>query len=773
MRRPLSWSAAVVAVVCVTLAGIGASGTAGAAVTGPVAAAARAGVITTVAGGVGGPAAGRKVAVNQPCGLASGRRSVYVTESAGDVVRRLDPASGLLSTVAGSGPTGLHGLNNPCGVAVDAAGNLIVANTGNNVLRVIAARSGVFYGKKMRAGRSYAIGRGSFSAPEAVTVDRHGNLLVTSQTGFTNVDDTASAVVSVLAGARGSFYGQQMVPGHVYPLAGQDCPGAGNPGCTPGLTGDGGPALAATFGTDLWGVTPDRSGNVVIADTDDGRIRVVAERSGMFYGQAMTAGDIYSVAGGGTGGLGDGGPASQATLSSPQGVAFDSAGNVVLSDSGDGRVRVVAAATGAFYGQQMTGGDIYTIAGGGTGGLGDGGPAGQGTLSSPQGVAFDRAGDVVIADTGDLRVRVVAAATGRFYGQKMTAGHIYTIAGNGQASYSGDGGLPTRAQLSAPSGLAVGLGGFIVVGDTGSNRVRVIAGRTGVFYGMKMTARHIYTVAGTGAYGNSGDGGPGTSAELANPGGVAVDHAGNILVSEVGSRTRVIANRTGRFYGRQMTAGYIYTLAGGGFGLAVDRYGNLLMATFGPVRVVAGRTGTFYGQRMTAGHLYTLRPKPCCRGELPLAIAVAVDHAGNVIVVGVPTPINPVLGIIAVKAGRFYGREMKPHHYYPLITGRLESPSAVTVDAAGNLLIADSGNNAVKVLAERSGTFYGVKMRAGHLYRVAGNGIPDPHGNIGQYSGDGGPATKARLFAPCGIAAYGKNLLVLDCHNNRVREVSG
>ena len=182
------------------------------------------------------------------------------------------------------------------------------------------------------------------------------------------------------------------------------------------------------------------------------------------------------------------------------------------------------------------------------------------------------------------------------------------------------------------------------------------------------------------------------------------------------------------------------------------------------VFVVAGRTGTFYGQRMTAGHLYRLPRSSCCIGGID---AVAVDHAGNVIVVG------GIVGVIAEKGGRFYGRAMKPVHFYTVISGRLDSPWGVAVDAAGNLLIADSGDDAVKVLAERSGTFCGVKMRAGHLYRVAGNGIPDPRANIGQFSGDGGPATRARLFDPCGIAAYGKNLLVLDCHNNRVREVSG
>ena len=97
---------------------------------------------------------------------------------------------------------------------------------------------------------------------------------------------------------------------------------------------------------------------------------------------------------------------------------------------------------------------------------------------------------------------------------------------------------------------------------------------------------------------------------------------------------------------------------------------------------------------------------------MPIAIAVAVDHTGNVIVLGCECSPNPLLGIIAVKAGRFYGRAMKPDHFYTLmnytpITGRLESPSAVAVDAAGNLLIADSGDNAVKVLAEQGSWIQG------------------------------------------------------------------
>src|SRR5262249_8858845 len=139
------------------------------------------------------------------------------------------------------------------------------------------------------------------------------------------------------------------------------------------------------------------------------------------------AGDIYTVAGGGTQGLGDGGPATSAQLSSPSGTAADSAGNLLIADTGDSRIRVVAAQSGTFYGQAMTTGDVYTVAGGGTQGRGDGGPPPSAELSAPETLAVDGAGNLVIADSDNGRIRVVAAKTGTFYGQAMTAGNIYTV----------------------------------------------------------------------------------------------------------------------------------------------------------------------------------------------------------------------------------------------------------------------------------------------------------------------------------------------------------
>ena len=230
---------------------------------------------------------------------------------------------------------------------------------------------------------------------------------------------------------------------------------------------------------------------------------------------------------------------------------MDGAGNLLIADFYNERIRVVAASTGTFYGRPMTAGDIYTVAGDGTYGFsGDGGPATSAALAAPQGVAVDAAGNLLIAAEVNFRVRVVAASTGTFYGRPMTAGDIYTVAGDGSSGFSGDGGPATRAELNLPGGVAADSAGNLLIADTGNQRVRVVAASTGTFYGRPMTAGDIYTVAGNGQATYSGDGGPAARAELGGPQGVAVDAAGNLLIADTGNqRVRVVAASTGTFYG--------------------------------------------------------------------------------------------------------------------------------------------------------------------------------------------------------------------------------
>jgi trimeric autotransporter adhesin len=124
----------------------------------------------------------------------------------------------------------------------------------------------------------------------------------------------------------------------------------------------------------------------------------------------------------------------------------------------------------------MTAGDIYTIAGGGDSGLGDGGPATSAELNTPTGVTVDAAGNVVIADSGDSRIRVVAQSDGTFYGVSMSTGDIYTVAGNGRFGYYGDNRLAINAELNAPSAVAVDLDGGLLIADSGNDRIRLVNG---------------------------------------------------------------------------------------------------------------------------------------------------------------------------------------------------------------------------------------------------------------------------------------------------------
>ena len=770
-----------------------------------------AGVISTVAGGVGGPARAIRVAVT-PCGVSFGAGRLYV--AAGSTVRAVTRGTGQLTTPAGTGLPGVLGDRGPaaqavlvgaCGVAVDGAGNLLIADTTDERIRVVAASTGTFYGKAMTAGDIYTVagdGRRAFSGdggpatgaalhyPADVAVDGAGNLAIA---------DSSNQRIRVVAASTGTFYGQAMTAGDIYTVAGDGAKG---------FAGDGGPATGAEL-NDPAGVAVDPAGNLVIADKANQRVRLVAASTGTFYGQAMTAGHIYTVAGTGTAGFsGDGGPGTSAELNGPAGVAVDPAGNLLIAASASNRVRVVAASTGTFYGQAMTTGDIYTVAGGGTN-RGDGGPATQARLLQPSGIAVDGTGNLLIADTFHYRVRVVAASTGTFFGRPMTAGDIYTVAGDGTAGYSGDGSLATHAELSVPEGVAVDHAGNLAAADAFNQRIRLMAATTGTFFDRAMTAGDVYTVAGDGVNGYSGDGGPATRAEFSYPGAIAVDGAGSLVVADTQNmRIRVVAARTGTFYGQAMTAAHIYTVAGDGMqgfsgdggpatsaeldyprGIAVDGTGNLLIGDSlnNRVRVVAARTGTFYGKPMAAGDIYTIAGTgtggfsgdggPATSAELSDPTGVAVDGAGNLLIADFD---NCRIRVVAASTGTFYGQAMTAGHIYtvagngirglsgdggPATSAEMNDPGGAAMDPAGNLVIADSFNGRIRVVAASSGTFYGQAMTAGNIYTVAGGGV--------RGLGDGGPATSAMLSEPGAVALDPQaNLVISDDLDNRIRIVT-
>ena len=265
-----------------------------------------------------------------------------------------------------------------------------------------------------------------------------------------------------------------------------------------GFLGDGSSATDANL-AGPYSVAVDSSGNVYIADSFNNRIRKVAN------------GSISTIAGSATAGFdGDGKSATDAKLNSAVGVAVDSSGNVFIADTNNNVIR------------KVTGGTISTVVGSNTAPSpygGDASGASGAYIFRPTAIAFDGAGNYYIADTGNARIRKVGKD-----------GNINTFAGTSISGYNLDGVLATSAEVNNPQALATDSLGNLYIADTNNHRIRMIT-PDGI----------ISTIAGTGAPGFSGDGGPANKARVNNPKGVAVDSAGNVYISDTfNNRIRMI-----------------------------------------------------------------------------------------------------------------------------------------------------------------------------------------------------------------------------------------
>jgi uncharacterized protein (TIGR03437 family) len=474
--------------------------------------------------------------------LVDSAGGIYFSEFAGQRVRRIGP-DGSVTLVAGTGVAGSNGdggaanlaqLSYPAGLAMDAAGNLYIGDSGNNKIRRISG------------GKISTVVAGPLSTPTGVAVDAAGDLYVADAGNQRIRKLTPAGAVTTI------------------PVAARD-------------------------------IALDGNGNLLAA-------------GGAHVYRVLASGAVTTIAGdGGYLFRGDGGPATEARLNSPSGVALDANGNVWIADTGNARVRMVGA-----------GGLINTIVGG----------AGQ--LTSPLEIAFDLNGNLLIADAAGFRVRELLASQNA----------LVSAAGTGTPGMGGDGLPATASSLNIPNGVA-STGGATLIADTGNHRIQRILG-SGL----------VSTVVGNGQAGFNGDG-AGQGVQLQSPAGICVDSAGNLFIADTGN------NRI-----RKQTAdGTVTTVAGpGGLnaprGVAVDAAGNLWIADTGNHRVlvlppggamtvVADQLQSPVGLAISAGSgavyvadagsslVMQLSPGPASLTELPTPITVV--NAATLL----PGPVAP------------------------------------------------------------------------------------------------------------------------------------
>jgi uncharacterized protein (TIGR03437 family) len=429
-------------------------------------------------GGDGGQAA--NALFFQPDGLAiDGAGNVYVADRQNDRIRKINP-QGVIATVAGSAKFGLAGdggqatsaaLNAPESLALAADGTLYIADSDNFRIRAVNPTTGVIR-TAAGGGTSFLDGpalQANLELPFGISVDSQGNLLMALFKGRQVRRMTPQGAISSIAGLPPAVSG-----------------------------GDNIPATSATL-LDPWGVTLDTAGNVYIADFVDNRIRKVSPSGtiGTFAGNGLFAVPP------------DGSPATQ--FGSPRGMAFDKIGNLYATSGVGSVVTRIAPNT-----------NVSRVAGGGTGLTGASGNALTAAFRTPWSVTLDPSGNFYVSDTTANRVWRVD-----------TSGIITDLAGTGQPGFSGDGGAGSAALLTYPYQVASDAGGSIYIADSGNHRVRKV-----------LPDGTIVTVAGTGSAGASGDGGPATSAQLGSPFGVAFDAPGNLYIAD-GARVRKVDASTG------------------------------------------------------------------------------------------------------------------------------------------------------------------------------------------------------------------------------------
>lgn len=611
--------------------------------------------------GDGGPAINAQL--NQPSGIAiDAMGDVFIADTLNNAVRLVTP-DGTINTIAGNGLAGYNGdgggatavdpinggiLNHPFGLAVDKKGVLYIADNGNQAVRAVTPDGNIntFAGNQTfnfgYSGDGAVANQSQLTFPTDVAADSSGNIYIADYGNFVIREVTTDGIIHTIAGNNTNTF-----------------------------AGDGGsPTSASLF--QPWGVAVDSSGNIYVSEYGDSRVRKVVTGSG---------GKISTIAGNGTFGFGgDGAAATSAQLDYPRGLCVDASGNVYVADWGNNRIR------------KISGSNIGTAAGNGVlSYAGDGGVATAAQFNAPSAVAVDPAGNIYVADTANNAVR-----------QITSKGTVSTFAGTGAAGFSGDGSAANKAQLNAPQGVAVDSAGNVYIADTGNYRVRVVG-----------TNGNISTFAGNGSPGYAGDGGAATSATFYLPTAVATDKSNNVYVADyqVGVVRKISASGTITTVAGNGSTGYsgdggpaTAAQLNGPSALGLDPAGNLYIAQLGDsrVRMVAtnGIISTIAGNGSDG---YIGEGLPAVSSELAAPAGVVADGNGNVFIAVLGNRVMRVSpdGTLNTIAGN--GLPGYAGDCGPAGGSQVNVPQGVAMDASGNLYVADSGNNAIRLLSAAAG----------------------------------------------------------------------
>ncbi len=643
---------------------------------------------------------------------------LFIADSGDNVIDEVNQSTGAVTIVAGDGTQNYSGdggpataaeLSSPDGLALDGSGDLFIADTDNNAIREVNLQTGIINtvagnGTSGYSGDSGQATAATLNFPNSIALDTSGDLFIA---------DTGNNVVREV----------NLKTGIITTVAGNG---------TAGYSGDSGQATAAEL-NGPGAVAADSSGDLFIADTGNNLIREVKLSSGIITTVAGSYND-------GNGGYsGDGGQATAAELNFPDGVAYSS-GDLFIADADNNVIREVHLGTGI----------ITTVAGNGNAGYsGDGDQATAAELNSPGGVALDSSGDLFIADTYNNVIREVNSSNKT----------IATVAGGDAMGYSGDGGPASDAGLNFPDGIASDASGDLFITDDGNNVVREINATTGV----------ITTIAGNGTYGYSGDTGQATAAELASPDGVVWSSSGDLFIADSGNDvvrevnlttgiiTTIAGNGTGGYSGDGDQATAAELNAPGG--LALDSSGDLFIADSGNnvVREVNLNTGIITTVAGNGTADYSGDGDQATAAELNSPEGVALDNSGDLFIADSSNnairEVNLETGIITTIAGD--GTADYSGDNGQATAAELNFPNGVAVNTSGDLFVADGDNNVIRE----------VDLKTGIITTVAGN-------STAGYSGDGGLATAAELNGPGAIALDSSgDLFVADSGNNVIREL--